>query len=226
MAQTPRRYYIFLIMFVLLAHTAFAQTGADTADDDEDIGTLAQPEINPDLKAGIKLGCGYSMLVGAETNTSRPYFSLIGGAYLKYKFKKHWFIQPETMVSRRGSNFKNSVDEYARIQLYYIDVPLLFGRGINKDNSTIVFSGIQYSRLINSAIFRENSVVPEGITPRVNKNDFLVAAGTQFHTPFVGFQLMFKYGLLNVNEGLVPSLPPANKGLNLNNLIFEFNLLF
>lgn len=226
MARKAKCVFLLLILSILFAYPSFAQTDADNAEDDDEIGALVQPEINPDLKAGIKLGSGFSMLVGAETNTSRPYFSLLGGAYLKYKFKMHWFIQPETMVSRRGSNFRNGVDEYARIQLYYIDVPLLFGRGLDAKNTSIVFTGLQYSRLINSSIFRQRSVVPEGITPRVNKNDILVAAGAQFHTPFVGFQFMFKYGLLNVNQGLVPSLPPVNKGLNLNNLIFEFNLLF
>jgi hypothetical protein len=221
---------VFLILLVLLISVfvlpVSGQTEADATDDDDDIGTLVQPEIDPDIKAGIKLGSGISMLVGAETSTSRPYFSLIGGGYLKYKFKKHWFTQPEAMVSRRGSNFRNGADGYARIQLYYLDAPVLLGRGINKDNSTIILTGLQYSRLLNAAVFRQKSIVPEGRTPRINKDDLLVAAGAQFHTPFVGFQLMLKYGLMNINQGLIDGLPPANKGLNLNNLIFEFNLLF
>jgi hypothetical protein len=219
-------YCFFLLICLALAVFGYAQTDESTNEHDDELFEFVNPETNPDLKAGIKLGACISTMMGSETTTNSGYFSLLGGAYVKYKLKPNWFIQPEAMISRRGSNFSNGTSGYGRIQLYYIDLPVLFAYGLETDNKSLLMFGVQYSRLINSAIFKPKSPVPEGLPPRVSKNDFLIAAGTQFQLPFIGFQFMLKYGLMNINKGLNPNLQPANKGGNLHNFCFEFNFLF
>ncbi len=50
--------------------------------------------------------------------------------------------------------------------------------------------------------------------------------GAQFHTPFVGFQVVAKYGFMNINNGLLPNIKPANTGKDIHQFIIELNLLF
>ncbi len=204
-------------------HSA-AQEAEDSTNNDEE--TWVKPEINPELKIGIKLGSGISTMVGKESNTNTFYFNLMGGMYLKYRFKPHWMIQPEISVSRRGSNFDNGPTEYSRIQCYYLDFPFLLMRGLNEKNNSIIAIGVQYSRLLNSSIYQYKDAYPQSSKPGLAKNDFLIVGGAQFHTPFVGFQFLCKYGLIDINDGLLPTLPPVSQGKSLHNLSIEFNFLF
>jgi len=221
----PIKYFTYLlIMLICFCENATAQEAEDSIANDEE--TWVKPEINPEFKVGIKLGSGVSTMVGKESNTNKLYFNLMGGMYLKYRFKPHWFIQPEISVSRRGSNFDNGPAEYSRIQCYYLDFPLLFMRGINVNNSSVIAFGLQYSRLLNSSIYQYRDAYPQSSKPGLTKNDFMLVGGAQFHTPFVGFQFLCKYGLININDGLLPSLPPVSQGKSMHNLTIEFNFLF
>ena len=220
------KYLFALIGYLFLLQPVFAQEADSLANEEDDPGVLIIPPINEKIKLGVKLGCGLFMMGGEEANNPYPIFGLTGGGYLRYRFNKHWALQTETNISIRGGKFDNKVDEYGTIRTYYADVPILLMYGLNEKNTNNLFAGAQYSNLLNSIMFKTNSLVQESQAPALNKHDVMLIAGAQFHTPFVGFQLAVKYGLLDANTGLLPAIGPVNQNKNLRHLAFEFSFIF
>lgn len=221
------------LSFILLLSGALvstAQTDSTKTDntpiEEEEESVLVIPPINEKLKVGIKFGSGLCMLTGNELTNPRPSYSLSGGAYLRYRFKKHWFIQPEATIAFKGGNFDNGNLQYSRLRMYYVDIPVLLMRGLNDQNTSNVFVGLQYSRLLNASIYLKDGLIPEATAPIIKKDDVAAVLGTQFHTPFVGFQFAVKYGLFDINNGILPNLNPINTGKDIHHLVLEINLLF
>jgi hypothetical protein len=129
-------------------------------------------------------------------------------------------------VAFKGSNFKNADNQYAAITMYTLDVPVLLMFGLTPQNTANVFAGAQYSRILNKALFLKGSSVPESPSPAIHNDDVFAIVGTQFHTPFVGFQIAAKYGLRNLNSGTSWILNPTNTGKQIHQFVFEINLLF
>jgi hypothetical protein len=219
-----------VVTFLLFSLACMAQQADSTSVDgenDNDEGVISKPDNSGPLKIGIKLGVGYSSMLGGELENPIGTFGLQGSAYLRYRFKPKFAIQTEVGASFRGSNFNNDVDEYTTIKTYYIDVPVLFVFGLNKTATSNLIIGPQYSRLLNSSIYISNGAAPEPDPPKLKKNDLLAVLGAQFYTPFVGFQVLAKYGLININDGLLgANTKPAYKGKDIHNLAIEFNIIF
>lgn len=205
---------------------AFAQDtdSTDAGEDDAEVWVI--PPINEQMKLGVKMGAGMFMIGGEEANKPYPLFGLAGGAYFRYRFKTHWSLQLEAMASIRGGRFDNKTDEYGTIRAYFADVPLLLLYGLNEKNTTNVFIGAQYSNMLNAVLFKTNAQVQETQAPALSKHDVMLIAGAQFHTPFVGFQLALKYGLLDANKGVSPNIGPVNQGKNFRHLALECCFLF
>lgn len=218
--------YLFCCLLLLLSGATSAQIETQNPDSLDEESKLVVPAMNEQFKAGVKLGAGASMLLGNELQNPKPSYSLNGGAYLRYRFKKHLSVQPELTVSFRGALFDNDNLEYEKLYAYWVDLPVLLLYGFDEKNTKNILCGLQYSRLLNSSIFLSGSSVPEPTSPRLNKNDLLAVVGTQFQTPFVGFQLLAKYGLIDLNNGLLPNLNPPNTGKDIHQFIIELNLLF
>ncbi len=220
------RYYLLCCLLCWMGAGAFAQVDPQTPDSlaDEEESRLVVPVLNEQFKAGVKLGAGASMLLGNELQNPKPSYALNGGAYLRYRFKKHMSVQPELTISFRGAAFDNDNLEYEKIYAYWVDLPVLLLYGFDEKNTKNILCGLQYSRLLNSSLFLTGSSVPEATSPRLTKNDLLAVVGTQFQTPFVGFQLLAKYGLVDLNNGL--NLNPPNTGKDIHQFIIELNLLF
>ncbi|MES2558588.1 MAG: outer membrane beta-barrel protein [Bacteroidota bacterium] len=218
------------LCFMLLLSGAFMSTAqtdtTQTEEEDNSEATLVIPPINEQLKVGIKFGTGVSTLVGNELKNPVPAYMLTGGAYLRYRFKPHWFIQPEVNISFKGSNFDNGVLQYESLRMYYVDVPVLLMRGLNKQNTSNVFAGLQYSRVLNTYLYLTDEQIPVSPSPAIKQHDLAAVLGTQFHTPFVGFQIAAKYGLFDINNGLLPNLDPPNTGKDIHHFVVEINLLF
>ena len=217
----PRCVWFILLLICLV--WLIAQSDSSSANADEPI-VMEKPELNPSLKAGVRLGLGASMMIGSETTTAIPQLMLTGGAYVRYRFSRNWMIQPELSITSKGGSFRNKPDEYGQIRCYFIDAPLLLIYGLNTNNTVNMALGASYSRLLSAAQFAVGGSISE--KPAINPNDFMLMAGAQFHTPFLGIQVMLKYGLLNANRGLVPNMRPLNQGKNLNHITFDVNFLF
>jgi Outer membrane protein beta-barrel domain len=216
-----------LLLGVLVCNAQTDSTQTDsTRIEEEEESVLVIPPINEQLKIGIKFGSGLCMLTGNELTNPRPSYSLSGGAYLRYRFKRHWFLQPEASFAFKGGNFDNGNLQYSRIRMYYVDVPVLLMRGLNEKNTSNVFIGLQYSRLLNATIYLKDEPLPESTAPKIKKDDLAAVLGAQFHTPFVGFQFALKYGLIDLNNGILPNLNPTNTGKDIHHLVLEINLLF
>ncbi len=218
---------IFLLLtWICISGFAFAQTDSTQAEGDDDEPYLVIPPINEQLKLGVKFGGGVSALTGHELHNPVPTYLLNGGIYLKWRFKPHWSLQPELNISFKGSKFNNGNLEYSQIMMYSLDVPVLLMYGLNSQNTSNIIVGLQYSHILNSALYLTGALVPENTEPSLTKNDLLGVIGTQFHTPFIGFQILAKYGFIDMNNGLLPNLNPPNTGKDIHQFLFEINLLF
>ncbi len=109
-----------LICFILFSITqTYAQTEDAVSDSlaEDDIGELIIPALNEQLKVGIKFGTGITTMLGNELQNPKLLYTINGGAYLRYRFAKHWSLQPELNISFRGSNFANGNNQYSKIAM-------------------------------------------------------------------------------------------------------------
>ncbi|MFN7311980.1 MAG: outer membrane beta-barrel protein [Bacteroidota bacterium] len=215
-----------ILILALFSSSAWAQSDSAKYEDEDDEGTWVIPSMNEKHKPGIKLGTGFYTFTGGEMDNPTPMLGLNGTIYYRYKYNEKSAIQIETGISFKGSNFANSAGEYSRMRLYYLDAPLTWVRSLNKNNTTHLNIGVQYAYLLNASIFIEPSPIPETQKPALSKHDMMLVAGTQFYSGFVGFQVMAKYGLLNINNGLIPNLNPPLKNKDIHNFALELSLLF
>lgn len=218
--------FLLLLAIMGISGLVSAQTDSTLTEEDDEEPRLVIPAINEQLKAGVKMGGGLSVLLGDELQNPIPTYLLTGGAYLRWRFKPHLCLQPEFNFTYRGSKFENGNLQYSEIVMYSLDVPVLLMYGLTENNTSNLVAGLQYSRLLNSSLYLTGSSVPENTSPSMTKNDCLVMVGAQFHTPFVGFQILAKYGLVDMNAGLMPNLNPPNTGKSIHPFLFEINLLF
>ncbi|MFA6262437.1 MAG: outer membrane beta-barrel protein [Bacteroidia bacterium] len=213
---------------LLLSLALWAQEPVDSLaeqlGDDEEV--LDNPDVNPESKTGIILGTGFCRYIGKEPNNPALAMMLSGGFYHRVRFKPHWSFQPALMISLKGSNFDNDTGSIGSIKSYHVDVPILFLYGLNENNTSNIIGGLQYSRLLSAVLYRENYVFPEDIQPALSSHDLSLAGGMQYHTPFVGFQFILKYGLLNTNRGFIQGILPLNEGKSMHQFTFEASLIF
>ena len=81
------------------------------------------PKFNYGIKAGINIANQSSH--GNDTITEVKNISGINvGGYCNYSFSKYFSVQPELMISGKGSHWKDPYDEMVDKPLY-IDIPLL-----------------------------------------------------------------------------------------------------
>jgi hypothetical protein len=217
---------LFLLCWFCTIGYAFAQEEESDSTSGDDDFVLVIPPINEQLKAGVKMGTGMGMTVGGELLNPRPKVMISGGVYLHYRFSKHWSLQPEMNVAYKGSNYKNGDGQYTSLSVYTMDVPLLLMVGLTPENTVNLFTGMQYSRTLNRSMYEKGGLVPINPNPRMHDDDWAVVLGTQFQTPFVGFQIALKYGLRDLNTGLSSTLNPPNTGKEIHQSVLELNFLF
>jgi hypothetical protein len=218
--------FIALFFFLFLAGYTIAQTDSVDTDDDNEELTWLKGDMNEVHEYGIKLGFGFSTMLGGELDNPTPAFGLNGSGYYRYRYSEKSAIQTELGISLRGSNFANQVGEYSSIKTYNLDLPLLWVRAINNKKTSHLLLGAQYSYLLNASLFVNPKQIAESQKPKLNPNDVILIAGTQFYTGFVGFQMVAKYGLVNINNGLVSGLNPPLKNKDIHTFALEICLLF
>jgi hypothetical protein len=220
---------LLFILMMLFASVAMAQTDstnlADKEEGEESFEWI-KGNMNEDVEFGLRLGTNTTTMFGGELDNPRPMFGLNGAVYYRKKFTPKNAFQIDLAVSLRGSNFDNPLGKYSKLVTYYLDVPVTWVRSINADNSSHFMAGVQYSHLLNTSIYMNSTAVPENERPKLRDNDVMVLAGTQFYGGFVGFQIVAKYGLLNINNGLISGLNPPLKNKAIHNFVLELNLLF
>lgn len=219
--------WIAAFFFITLGLQSFAQTDSTELSEGEDEPLeWLKGDMTETHEYGIRFGLSTSTMLGGELDNPRPLIGLNGAAYYRYKYRPKAAIQVEGGFSMRGSTFANNTGEYSSITMYYIDVPLLWVRSLNQKGTNHLLLGAQYSYMINPDIYLNGKSIPESETPKLKKSDVMAVAGAQFYLGFVGFQLVAKYGLIDINNGLISGLKPALKNKDIHNCTFEINFLF
>lgn len=225
------RFFKIVVFFVFLCFVNSLQAqdydGIDsTLEDDEERPVKILPDGK--YRFGIKLGTHFSTVLGDENPDNSLRFGINGGLYMRRKFKSQvWGYQLEANGSLRGSNFNgNNTDQYSTLRLVYVDVPMLLFFNLSKDESQKIVVGPQLSYLLTGALYKYGSSLPIEGEPKIKKYDLLGCLGYQINAGHVTIQTMLKYGFYNMNEGLLPDVKPLNRGKNMNNFMFELNLLF
>ncbi len=226
MKKTINIFLVLICFFTINNLKAQVEEVADsTLQDDEVI--LVKPEPDGKYKYGIKLGVQFSTLLGNENENNLTRFGINGGVYLRKKFKNEkWGYQVELNGSLRGSYFKGGPNDYSLIRLVYLDLPTLFFVNVSKNQNNKILFGPQFSYLLTSAIYKGEASVAYNSEPNLNKFDILACAGYQVRLGHVAIQSLFKYGLININNGLLPEVSPKSQGKNMNNFSFELNFIF
>ncbi|MFN4082531.1 MAG: outer membrane beta-barrel protein [Bacteroidia bacterium] len=222
-------FYKNLLLLLICVCTVFINTYAQTDslsiyEDDERIAT---PDPDPDTKVGIKMGIMLSGIYGTENSNSIATFGLNGGGYLRQKLTPKSWLQTELFISFRGSNFKAVTQEYEKIRLLYIDLPVLYMRAF-KNTENKWFAGVQSSYMVNQNMYLAGQQLPLSAGLNLNKLDILPVLGYQYQMTFLAFQTCVKYGLMNINSGKAwpQSARPMNSGGTMHNAILELNLIF
>lgn len=223
-----------VIFFICFSIVSYAQQADSTVANENEEISFFKPDNSAPFKFGLKLGVGYSSFGGSEFAKAIGRAGMNGSAYMRYRFKQKWQFQTELGASFRGSNFNNATGEFSSIRMYYIDVPVMIAYAFDKKNNDLIIAGLQYSYLVNSSFYISTSALPTDAQPSLNRNDLMAILGVQFNTPFVGFQILGKYGLVNLNQNqLWPTATqnaartqPLNTGGTIHNFSLEFNLLF
>jgi hypothetical protein len=96
----------------------------------------------------------------------------------------------------------------------------------NKSEKQKILIGPQFSYLVSATMYKGDGFSPYDVDPKLNVYDVLACAGYQLNLGRITFQTMLKYGFMNINNGLIKDIKPANQGKNMNNAMIEFNILF
>ncbi|MBC7381560.1 MAG: outer membrane beta-barrel protein [Bacteroidia bacterium] len=214
--------------------TAWAQVDslqADTADFLEDDSKMVKPELEGKFKLGIKMGAQTCTLLGSEMNNAKLTFGLLGGGYARFNLSKrlkNWSIQTESQISFRGSNFSYTDSSYSALRLLYIDVPVIIFKAIDSKKVHRIGMGVQFSYLLNSAMYLGKIIYPTATNPKLLRFDFSGIVAYQYHLPFFALQLAGKYGITNINIGSTwpDSAKPLNSNGNIRNFTVELSLIF
>ncbi|MES2380109.1 MAG: outer membrane beta-barrel protein [Bacteroidota bacterium] len=222
-------YKIAIVFFSLfIGQFVYAQNKEvvdSTLDEEEVTDVLPMPDGK--YKIGLKLGVLGSTISGEENTNNTIKFGLSGGAYLRRKFKSEkWGFQIELNGSFRGSNYEANDTNYSSIRLVCLDVPLYLFFNLTKNEDHKIILGPQFSYLLSSALYKNQFNLPESKPPKLVEYDILACGGYHYRLGHIAIQTMFKYGFVNINNGLLPNITPANQGKSMHNLIFEVNLLF
>lgn len=217
-----------VFFFLFMGQFVYAQDKEvidSTLDEDEVTDVLPMPDGK--YKIGLKLGVLGSTIAGEENTTNTIKFGLSGGAYLRRKFKSEkWGYQIELNGSFRGSNYEANDTNYSSIRLIYLDVPLYLFFNLTKNEDHKIIAGPQFSYLLSSALYKNTYNLPEAKPPKLVDYDLMACAGYHYRIGHVAIQTMLKYGFVNINNGLLPNITPANQGKSMRNLVFEINFLF
>ncbi|MDP1727415.1 MAG: outer membrane beta-barrel protein [Bacteroidota bacterium] len=224
-------FVIALLLFGLnpvLAQADSTQIDSNETEEPEWRPARPEPDVDHQLKLGIKMGMQGCTLLGSEMKTAKLTFGLIGGGYIRYNFSKGISVQAETQISFRGSNFTYDPNNYSAIRLLYIDVPVILFKALDKKNVNRVGLGIQYSTLLNAAMYLGKITYPTSSSPSLKRFDYAGIVAYQHHYSYFGFQLAAKYGFANLNRNKPwpDNAKPFNNFGSIHNFAFEMTLIF
>ncbi len=110
------------------------------------VGAVA--EANAQTSIGVKGGYSASSLRGKDVSNMNWRNGFAGGLFVNFAVFKAFTIQPEVLFRQRGGSTRNeTLDINQRINLSYMDVPVLFKLRLPIDNTFYphIYVGPQFS---------------------------------------------------------------------------------
>jgi len=152
--------------------------------------------------AGVKAGLNYATQYTNSTSNSVVFKRIIGinaGAYVNYFFLDFLAIQPELMVSGKGSQWKNQYYD-AKYALTYIDLPILIKyQPIALLN---IHAGPQLSYLLRAKQTDFVNNLKTNVVDHFYKLDLGIAFGVEANLPFkINLTIRYILGLKTATTG-------------------------
>jgi len=178
---------------------------------------------------GIKVGTCFSSLIGQELKNPKVKFGFQGGVYYRQRLGTSLHLLTEMNASFRGSNFNNGKTGYSRISLLNLDLPVLLMFDVSaKKNEHLVFMGPQATYIATSDLY----VNPDNVSKYKNLDlkpfDVMAVAGYHYNGYYMGWQVAVKYGLLDINDGImfIDVKPVTGTGKLIRNISLELSMFF
>ena len=223
-----------LVVFLFLGIMAMAQ--------EPETGT--EPEPIPDaptrnFRIGVRTGGAISTLSPGNLTNPSTMFGLMGGMTARFKFGTIHDDKPEAYkfgfetqlgVVYKGSNFKNNNGEYNKISLFYGELATYGLLKITKTGNVKLMAGPYAGYLITSSIYIKPQTYMDTTELKLNPFDYGVGIGLEYKTLPIGFQLVVKRGLGNIDRGInflnYPNIKTAFNGGQIRNFTVELVLSF
>jgi hypothetical protein len=158
--------------------------------------------LQPKFGVGVKAGLNYAGQYTNITPNSVDFKSIIGinaGAYCNYFLLDFLAIQPELMVSGKGSHWKNQYYD-ANYNLTYIDLPILIKyQPVVQIN---IHAGPQLSYLVSAKQIDFGNKLKTNVMDYFYKFDLGLALGVEAILPFkVNLTIRYVLGLNTATTG-------------------------
>ena len=169
-----------------------------------------------------------STLVGNEFVNARPKFGYTAGAYYSYPLNSKLGIYSEFVGNFKGSKFNNDIDEYSKIALFYLDMPLMLEFKLGEEKSSGILVGINNSYLALSSVFVGAQRKAAFNEIALKRYDLGAVAYYHVYGDYVSFQFGIKQSVLNANNGVnfVDIDPATGNNGPIRNLTFEIGMFF
>ena len=171
----------------------------------------------PKFGAGVKAGLNYSSQYTNNTANIVDFKSIIGinaGAYCNYFLLDFLAIQPELMVSGKGSHWKNQYYD-AKYNLTYIDLPIMI-----KYQPVPLFNiqaGPQFSYLITAHQKDFGNNLNTNVMDYFYKFDLGLALGVEANLPYkINLTIRYVLGVNTVTTGAQYTEIWENKGFQIS----------
>ncbi len=182
------------------------------------------------FKLGISGGYNLTTVRGTELIDPKLKTGFSIGMYYRHRLSPRFYSLVEGRTTFKGSRFEARLDDdYERLDLVYIDLPLQLMFDIKKDDKHLVFIGPQVSALVNSRMFiHQNISGPGSYATYLSKDidlryvDYSAVAGYQYNGYYMGIHAALKASVLNINNGL--NLEGVNQPTGTNGTIYNLAL--
>ena len=171
----------------------------------------------PKFGAGVKAGLNYSSQYTNNTANIVDFKSILGinaGAYCNYFLLDFLAIQPELMVSGKGSHWKNQYYD-AKYNLTYIDLPILIKyQPVKLFN---IHAGPQFSYLIIAHQKDFGNNLNTNVMDHFYKFDLGLVLGVEANLPYkINLTIRYVLGVNTVTTGAQYTEIWKNKGFQLS----------
>lgn len=187
--------------------------------------TQSYPE-NQNFKISIKMGANMSTLVGTELQNPRPKISYHAGVYYLQKLSNSLALYTEFGGAIKGSKFKNGLDEYNRVNLFELSLPVMLNFEI-KENQVFGLGVAPTTYPISSVYLQGKSQTHQNKLGLKPIGLDIVTGYTKYYD-VIALQILASYGVININDNLYfdKAKPLTGKGGTIYPVSLSINILF